>query len=170
MVTGFTFFCKCFEIGNEILFTASLDKLLHDEDRPGVHAALRAHLKDRSPFQVECRLRDRAGKWRWFFVAGMALWDESGRAFRMAGSVVEVTERKEAERVLQDTNRAKDEFLATLAHELRNPLAPIRTGLEILKKDEGNGVLSQRARATMERQLTHIYPADRRPAGHLANQ
>ena len=41
--------------------------------------------------------------------------------------------------MLQEANRAKDEFLATLAHELRNPLAPIRTGLEILKKDAGNG-------------------------------
>lgn len=134
----------------------SVGELLHDEDRPRVDAALRAHLKERQPFQLECRLSDRSGQWRWFFVAGMALWDESGWAYRMAGSVVEVTERKEAERVLQDANRAKDEFLATLAHELRNPLAPIRTGLEILKKDRDNGLASQRARDTMERQLTHM--------------
>lgn len=135
---------------------ASLTGLLHEEDRAPVAAALGAHLKQRRPYQIECRLRDRAGQWRWFFVAGMALWDVSGRAYRMAGSVVEVTERKEAERVLQDANRAKDEFLATLAHELRNPLAPIRTGLEILKKDAANGPPSQRARDTMERQLTHM--------------
>ncbi len=57
---------------------------------------------------------------------------------------------------LEESNRAKDRFLATLAHELRNPLAPIRTGLEILKRDPGNGPGAQRARATMERQVSHM--------------
>ncbi|HZY19333.1 MAG TPA: ATP-binding protein [Ramlibacter sp.] len=134
----------------------SIEKVLHPDDRGLVHDGLRAHLRHGQPFQVECRLRDSSGRWRWFFVAGAALRDPAGQAFRMAGSVVEVTERKEAERVLQDANRAKDEFIATLAHELRNPLAPIRTGLEILKKDKANGPLSDRTRATMERQLTHM--------------
>ncbi|KQT10210.1 ATP-binding protein [Ramlibacter sp. Leaf400] len=135
---------------------SSIRDVLHPDDWPAVAATLRAHLRERAPYQVECRLRDRAGHWRWFFVAGAALWDPAGQPFRMAGSVVEVTERKEAERVLQEANRAKDEFLATLAHELRNPLAPIRTGLEILKKDTANGAPSQIARATMERQLAHM--------------
>jgi two-component system, sensor histidine kinase len=57
---------------------------------------------------------------------------------------------------LQESNRAKDRFLATLAHELRNPLAPIRTGLEILRVDRGRTGASERARATMERQLAHM--------------
>ena len=135
---------------------SSVAAVLHEEDRSALDAALRAHLRDRTPFQLECRLRDQTGRWRWFYVAGAALWDDQGRAFRMAGSVVEVTERKEAERVLQDSNRTKDEFLATLAHELRNPLAPIRTGLEILRRDKTNGPGSERARATMERQLAHM--------------
>ncbi len=134
----------------------SIGKVLHPDDRASVSAALRSHLRHRTPYQVECRLRDRQGQWRWFFVAGAALWDPAGQPFRMAGSVVEVTERKEAERVLQDANRAKDEFLATLAHELRNPLAPIRTGLEILRKDKANGPMSERARTTMERQMSHL--------------
>ncbi|TFZ00526.1 response regulator [Ramlibacter henchirensis] len=135
---------------------SSIRQVLHPDDRSLVKAAFRAHLRERAPYQVECRLRDRTGRWRWFFVAGAALWDSAGQPFRMAGSVVEVTERKEAERVLQEANRAKDEFLATLAHELRNPLAPIRTGLEILKKDTANGELSARARTMMERQLGHM--------------
>lgn len=129
---------------------------LHRDDLPMVVAALKAHLRRHVPFQVECRLRDHAGHWRWFFIAGAALWDSAGRPYRMAGSVVEVTERKEAERVLHEANRAKDEFIATLAHELRNPLAPIRTGLDILRRDRSNGPSSERARATMERQLAHM--------------
>ncbi len=133
----------------------SLGRVLHPDDRPRLRAALRAHLRHRVPYQVECRLRDEAGQWRWFFIAGEALRDAQGRPYRMAGSMVEVTERKQAEQVLQDSNRAKDEFLATLAHELRNPLAPIRTGLEILRRDPA-GPVAQRARATMERQLAHM--------------
>ena len=134
----------------------ALDRILHEDDLPRVREAMRAHLRERLPYQVECRLRDAAGRWRWFFIAGAALWDASGQPFRMAGSVIEVTERKEAERELQEASRAKDEFIATLAHELRNPLAPIRTGLDILKRDGANGPASQRARATMERQLAHM--------------
>ncbi|MFL6695031.1 MAG: ATP-binding protein [Ramlibacter sp.] len=134
----------------------ALDRILHEDDLPHVREAMRAHLRERLPYQVECRLRDANGRWRWFFIAGAALWDAAGQPFRMAGSVIEVTERKEAERELQEASRAKDEFIATLAHELRNPLAPIRTGLDILKKDSDNGPASQRARVTMERQLAHM--------------
>ncbi|WP_187770761.1 ATP-binding protein [Cognatilysobacter lacus] len=56
---------------------------------------------------------------------------------------------------LQDEHRRKDEFLATLAHELRNPLAPIRTGLALLQAD-GDATRNARTRAIMERQLAHM--------------
>ncbi len=135
---------------------SALTSVIHDDDQPLVREALHQHLRADVPYQVECRLRQKNGEWRWFLLAGLAQRDGKGQAFRMAGSVIDVTERKQAEQVLHDANRAKDEFLATLAHELRNPLAPIRTGLEILKKDRGNGPASQGARETMERQLMHM--------------
>ncbi|MES2280185.1 MAG: ATP-binding protein [Pseudomonadota bacterium] len=134
----------------------SLGNVMHEEDRQTAREALDAHLAHDKPYQVECRLKLRDGSWRWFMIAGMARKDASGQAFRMAGSIIDITERKSAEQILFDANRAKDEFLATLAHELRNPLAPIRTGLEILKKDSANGPASHRARETMERQLAHM--------------
>ncbi len=134
----------------------SMLAVLHPEDRSWVREALTAHLEQDLPYQLECRLRTKAGEWRWFMVAGMALKDARGQPYRMAGSMVDITERKAAEQTLHEASRAKDEFLATLAHELRNPLAPIRTGLEILKKDAGNGPPSQRARAIIERQLVHM--------------
>ena len=135
---------------------ASLSNVMHEQDRPAVRQALSDHLSQDKPYQTECRLHLKSGEWRWFFITGMAQKDAGGRAFRMAGSVIDVTERKRAEQILHDANRAKDEFIATLAHELRNPLAPIRTGLEILKKDAANGPASRRARETMERQLAHL--------------
>ncbi|MES3000249.1 MAG: ATP-binding protein, partial [Pseudomonadota bacterium] len=135
---------------------SSLLNIMHAEDVPRIRSALRDHLAHDAPYQFECRLRLKSGEWRWFLVTGMAQRNPMGRAFRMAGSVIDVTERKLAEQVLQEANRAKDEFIATLAHELRNPLAPIRTGLEILKKDGANGAASQKARDTMTRQLAHM--------------
>jgi PAS domain S-box-containing protein len=136
--------------------TEAVLQVLHPDDRPRMREALRAHLRHDVPYQIECRLRNRSGEWRWFMVAGTALKDAAGKPYRMAGSMIDITERKEAEQTLHEASRAKDEFLATLAHELRNPLAPIRTGLEILKKDAGNGPPSQRARGIIERQLVHM--------------
>ncbi|MDB5868579.1 MAG: putative histidine kinase, hybrid [Polaromonas sp.] len=135
---------------------ASAQNVRHGDDQAAVEEALQAHLDHDKPYHVECRMRLKSGEWHWFLVAGMALRDASGRAYRMAGSIIDVTERKQAEKVLHDTNRMKDEFLATLAHELRNPLAPIRTSLAILQKDNANGPASWRARQTMERQLVHM--------------
>jgi CheY-like chemotaxis protein len=74
----------------------------------------------------------------------------------MAGSLIDISERKRTEILLQQSNRAKDEFLATLAHELRNPLAPLRTGLQILKRPSAPAATLARTLDTMDRQLTHM--------------
>ena len=57
---------------------------------------------------------------------------------------------------LADADRRKDEFLATLAHELRNPLAPLRNGLELLRRGDADDGTADRARGMMERQLAHM--------------
>jgi PAS domain S-box-containing protein len=68
----------------------------------------------------------------------------------------DITERKQAEAALRDADRRKSEFLAMLSHELRNPLAPLRNGLQILRLAGGHGVAATEARAMMERQLEHM--------------
>src|SRR2546423_12705494 len=68
----------------------------------------------------------------------------------------DVTERKRAEEALRDADRRKDEFLATLAHELRNPLAPIRNSLQILKLPRVDAETVERSRDMIERQLHHL--------------
>jgi PAS domain S-box-containing protein len=72
-------------------------------------------------------------------------------------SVVEdISQRKQAEEALREAYRRKDQFLSMLAHELRNPLAPIRTGLEVLKLAACDRRALEKARAMMERQVGHM--------------
>jgi signal transduction histidine kinase/CheY-like chemotaxis protein len=93
---------------------------------------------------------------RWFLVRvhpyRTALRGVEGAALLFS----DITERKRAELSLQDSDRRKEEFLAVLAHELRNPLAPITAGLEVLKKLPQDPALHERVVATMARQSRQL--------------
>jgi signal transduction histidine kinase/CheY-like chemotaxis protein len=90
---------------------------------------------------------------------------ESGRRYRPADlALAEDLARRAAVALenaqlyaeLRDADRRKDEFLATLAHELRNPLAPIRNTLQILKTPSADPAMIERSRQVMERQVQHL--------------
>jgi PAS domain S-box-containing protein len=83
-------------------------------------------------------------------------FDDNGVVEFVLGVTHDITKRWEAEKALREEDRRKDEFLATLAHELRNPLAPLTTCLEILKLSPAGGPAASRAREVMERQLRHM--------------
>jgi signal transduction histidine kinase len=80
--------------------------------------------------------------------------DELAAAMRENARLLEQAQRYS--QALKETDRRKDEFLATLAHELRNPLAPIRNGLQLLKLSAGTGQDADKARDMMERQVGHM--------------
>ncbi len=84
------------------------------------------------------------------------LFDAQGRIYGCVSVCVDLTDRKRAEIALREADRRKDEFLATLSHELRNPLAPIRTALEVMRLAREDPGLFEQARATMERQLRQL--------------
>lgn len=80
--------------------------------------------------------------------------DAAGRVIGLVGSSVDITARKEAEQALIEAGRRRNEFLAMLGHELRNPLAPIVTALKLMDMKGGDAFL--RERAVISRQATHL--------------
>jgi PAS domain S-box-containing protein len=79
-----------------------------------------------------------------------------GEVEAIAGTTRDVTERKQAEEGLRDSNRRKDEFLAMLAHELRNPLAPISAAAEILQMKALDEKVTQKTSQIISRQVRHM--------------
>jgi PAS domain S-box-containing protein len=125
------------------------DVLPHAWDEPGffdryVQVSLHGHTAE---FDTMTR---NPGDQRWLHVIASPL----------NGSVVlwftDVTQRREEQRALQDADRRKDEFLATLAHELRNPLAPIRHAADIINDPAASEPQRQWSLTVIERQLRHM--------------
>jgi len=130
--------------------------LIHPEDRERVHGAWLASVRSGRPFQVEYRLRLAAdGSYRWHLGRALPIEDSKARIVRWFGTNTDVDDVKRLSEELRRADRRKDEFLATLGHELRGPLAPLRNGLQILGLDPGG----EAARPTvdmMSRQLGHL--------------
>jgi PAS domain S-box-containing protein len=74
---------------------------VHPEDQPRVINGMRSHVRDRHPYQDEYRMRVASGDYRWFQVAGQAVWNAEGRATYMAGSITDITTRKQVEQELR---------------------------------------------------------------------
>jgi PAS domain S-box-containing protein len=88
-------------------------------------------------------------------VSKFPILDAEGKAAYVGGVAIDITERMRAEEALRQADRRKDEFLATLAHELRNPLAPIRNAVQLLRLD-GNVETTQSAIEMLDRQSTQL--------------
>lgn len=145
---------KGFERPNEEILT-----LLHPDDLPRVWAAVEAALApdDPKPYSIDYRIRRPDGEERWIEARGLAVFSGSPRrATSFVGTVLDITERKHVEHALKDADRRKDEFLATLAHELRNPMAPVITAISLLKKSGDSPAVRERALAIMDRQTQHL--------------
>ncbi len=107
---------------------ASWDAQLHPDDRVRVFAAVTAHLDRRTPrYDVEYRLFTKSGEPCWFHARGQALWDESGHATRMAGSLNNITDRKLFEARLLQTQKMEclGQMAGGIAHDFNNVLTTI---------------------------------------------
>jgi len=135
-------------------------ELLHADDRPAVQAALAEALERRTDYVIQFRMVGPGGDERWVAARGRVVLAADGSVARMLGVALDVTERQQltnelrdkAER-LADADRRKDEFLAMLAHELRNPLAPLSNALHLLASKHPD---RDRFLAMASRQVTQL--------------
>ncbi|WP_126456643.1 MASE3 domain-containing protein [Sulfuriflexus mobilis] len=150
---------------------SSFKQRIHPDDEVYVTAALNAHLERRMPFHAEFRIRLKQGDYRWCLMRGQAIWDESGEARRMAGSLTDITRRKQDEVELDrhrkhlselveertsqlaqardealQASHAKSLFLANMSHELRTPLNSIIGFTTILREGMAGSVNEEQSR------------------------
>ncbi len=130
---------------------------VHPEDRESAQAALFGARDTQSLYSHEYRItRADTGAVRWVRALGRFLYDESGTPLRSVGVVFDDTDRKSAEIALREADQRKDIFLATLAHELRNPLAPIRNAAQVLAAPNLKAEKLQWAQTVIQRQVKHM--------------
>ncbi len=134
--------------------------LVHPDDRAVVVESIARAVELRAGYDIEFRMVLPDGQVRWLAGKGQVLSDDHGRAIRMIGVGMDIGERKHLEDELRqrvdelaDADRRKDEFLAMLAHELRNPLAPLSNALHLLAQDAGD---RERITDMAERQVRHL--------------
>jgi PAS domain S-box-containing protein len=121
--------------------------LVHPDDVAENVKAWQHSLETGEPFQFEHRLRRADGEYRWHLSRALPMRNAEGEIVLWVGSNSDVHEVKEAD-------RRKNEFLAMLAHELRNPLAPIRNALNVMRLKDGDAESVRAASEMMERQVS----------------
>ncbi|HEY1229257.1 MAG TPA: PAS domain-containing sensor histidine kinase, partial [Ramlibacter sp.] len=108
-----------------------------------------------APYEIEYRLRHRSGHYRWVLGRAVPVRDEQEKIVRWMGTCTDIDEQKRARDELLANNRRKDDFLAMLAHELRNPLAPISTAAHLLKAAPSDPAKVERSASIIDRQVRH---------------
>lgn len=127
------------------------------EDLPQLEKAWNQALERSAMIEVETMVRRFDGVYRWFLARSIPLKDADGKIVRWVGTLTDIHELKQAEETLKEANSNKELFLATLAHELRNPLAPVRGGLEIIRRSLDDRATVERMLAIIERQTGQLY-------------
>ncbi|WP_049876283.1 ATP-binding protein [Sorangium cellulosum] len=112
---------------------------VHPDDRPLVASVCAESIETHEPFMLECQMLRRDGESRWVVTQGAPRFGAAGAFLGFVGSSLDITERKRVEDALADADRRKDEFLAMLGHELRNPMAPICVAVELLRRRSHGG-------------------------------
>lgn len=130
---------------------------IHPEDREGIQAAM-ARAYDSAGdgrYDATYRVVHPDGTVRWMHATGQVTFKQ-GATPRLVGTLRDISEAKALTERLLSADRQKDRFIATLSHELRNPLAPIRTAAQILSSTELKPEQLQWARSVIQRQVAHM--------------
>jgi PAS domain S-box-containing protein len=131
-------------------------EFLHPAEYEQTVAAWREFLRSDSTWYHESRVLGTDGRYHPVLSQGVAIRGEHGEVTGWAGINLDISRLKATEEALREADRRKDEFLATLAHELRNPLTPIRHAVKLMDGDAANESQRQWARDVIGRQLQRM--------------
>jgi PAS domain S-box-containing protein len=136
---------------------------IHPEDRERVLSTIARIVEECTDYDVTYRIIRPDGEVRWLEAYGKLLCDPSGVPQRLVGVCTDITDRRKAEEqlretllALRDADQRKDQFLAMLAHELRNPLGPVLNATYLLGSPGLPEASSARARKVLDRQVRHM--------------
>jgi PAS domain S-box-containing protein len=132
-------------------------ELVHSDDRERARELWQRALDTGEPYEIEYRLRHApTGEYRWCLSRAVPVFDADGRMIRWLGTSTDVHEQRLSADELRRTSEKKDEFLAMLAHELRNPLAPIKAAADLLKLAAPDTRRLGQATDIIDRQVRHM--------------
>jgi two-component system CheB/CheR fusion protein len=147
-------YCDIVGRSAEELYRLRLHDIIHPDDQPRNLKLFRPMIEGNGqPFVIEKRYLRPDESVVWVKNSVSLVRDRDGQPRNVVAVSLDITDRKQAEESLREADRRKNEFLAMLAHELRNPLAPIRNALAILELTKGNEEAIQSASAMMDRQI-----------------
>jgi PAS domain S-box-containing protein len=137
--------------------TAGLEwaAVIHPDDQDRCLRTWLQAAQDGTPYEIEVRNRRKDGVYRWLLTRAVPVRDQRGEISAWFGTATDIHDQKMAQEALREADRRKDEFIAVLAHELRNPLAPIRNAVQLLLRLGPDEPRLVRARQTIERQVRH---------------
>jgi PAS domain S-box-containing protein len=150
-------FCEIVGYSEEELLTMAPADTTHPEDRQSYVEIYPRFLRGEiEEYVTEKRDVRKDQTVVWVSIAAKLIRDSDGRPLRTIGVLQDITERKRAEEELKEADRRKDEFIATLAHELRNPLAPIRNAVEMLGLCQSSDPDFDWGRNVIDQQVKHL--------------
>jgi PAS domain S-box-containing protein len=126
------------------------------EEQELVNREIARAIREGSVFELEHRVRRADGSSGWTLSRAVPMFDAAGKLVEWIGAASDITERKAAEERLREADRRKDEFLAMLAHELRNPLAPSGAAAELLQRIKPDEAMLKRTSQIIGRQVGHM--------------
>lgn len=130
--------------------------IFHPDDQARAWDVWERSLATGTTYEIQYRLRHHTGQYRWTLGRALPVRDASQQIVRWMGTCTDIHNQKQAEAALQRESERKDEFLAMLAHELRNPLAPISTAAQMLKMTGLTETRVVQAGDIISRQVKHM--------------